>query len=178
MRRRRLVAAILFAALLCAGLTGRVARAALQDGPNLARDEAAVAAFFEARGWRADERVPVTANFDYAARVFRKWGCGVALVVAPVGAGVEAGGLFRGAGGLDWTFVHAGASHAAPPTARFFLDHARALLTRAPAPASVLALARAPAGAQADEPEACAPPAATDFAAYADYQEGRRTAAE
>ncbi len=174
---RREAATLLLAGLLCAGFFARVARAGLQDGPNVTRDEAAVAVFLEARGWRADERVPVTANFDYAARVFRKPGCRAVLVVAPIGAGAEAADLFRGAGGLDWRFVHAGESHAAPPTLNYLFDHARARLMRAQAPASILAMARAPAGEGAWD-DACAPPAPADWRAYGGAQDGLRTSAE
>ena len=163
---------------LALGFAGRVLRASLhQGGGDLARDEAAAAAFLEARGWRADERVPVTANFDYAARVFRKPGCPAALVVSPIGSGAEAGGLFREAGGLDWRFVHAGVSHGSPPTLRHLADHGLALVLRRPAPSSILAMARAPAQAPAPEEGPCAAPSAQDWARYGAY-DGLRTSAE
>jgi hypothetical protein len=173
----RRLAGLALVALLCAGLGGRIARATLKEGPDIARDEAAVVAFLDARGWRADERVPVTANYDYAARVFRKPGCPAALVVSPIGAGAEAGGLFRGAGGLDWRFVHGGASHASPPTVRHLIDHGFALILRRPAPPSILAMASAPAQAPVAQEGPCAPPSAQDWRIYGAY-EGLRTSAE
>lgn len=128
--------------VLAAGLGSRVMRSLTQQGGvQVQREEAQVERFMEARGWTIGERIAITANFDYAARVFRHETCRQALLVSVIGAGGDAGGLFKRMGGLQWRFMHMGAAYESPPSVRFMVDYGLALALRQKSPPSILAVA-------------------------------------
>lgn len=175
--------------VLAAGLGARVMRSlAQQGGVQVEREEAQVERFMVARGWTIGERVAITANFDYAARVFRHETCRQALLVSVIGAGGDAGGLFKRMGALQWRFMHLGAAYENPPSVRFMVDYGLALALGQPSPPSILAVAVAAEGAtgqsrQLPNPEdwrsfnETAPPV-QETVQEGSLQEGLRTSAE
>ena len=171
--------------LLATGLGARVMRSlAQQGGAQVEREEAQVERFLVGQGWSVGERIAITANFDYAARVFRRQGCRQALLVSVIGAGGDAGGLFKRMAGVQWRFMHLGAAYDSPPSVRFMVDYGLALALRRPSPPSIVAVALAPIPA----PEECEGPSPQDWRSFNEaapldvqaskLQEGLRTSAE
>ena len=172
--------------LLAAGVGARVMRSLTQQGGvQVEREEAQVERFMVARGWTIGERVAITANFDYAARLFRRQSCQQALLVSVIGAGGGAGGLFKRMTGVNWRFMHLGAAYESPPSVRFMLDYGLALALRQPGPPSILAVAVAAEGSAA---AGCDLPGPQDWRSFHEaapldvqannVQEGLRTSAE
>ncbi|MDB5571272.1 MAG: hypothetical protein JWN93_2455 [Hyphomicrobiales bacterium] len=116
------IALTLLGIVLLAGLAGRFARASASGENYAAVQETAVEAFLQQRGWVAGERIPITSDFTYSARVFARKGCWEPLLVSVVGGGSDAGGLYRRAGTREWRFVRDGEESADPPSLRFMLD--------------------------------------------------------
>jgi len=172
--------------LLMAGLGARVIRSLTQQGGvQVEREEAQVERFMAARGWTIGERVAITANFDYAARVFRHETCRQALLVSVIGAGGDAGGLFKRMGGLQWRFMHLGAAYESPPSVRFMVDYGLALGLGQRSPPSILAVAVA--AAPSVVAEGCQLPSPQDWRSFNEaapsaqegkVQEALRTKAE
>jgi len=178
---RGLVAGVVLSALLVAAFGGRVLRAV--EGGDVAGLTGAPA--FEARadkvmrthGWTPGERIAITADFTYAAVVYRRAGC-LPLLVSIVGGGSDSDGLYRRPGGPRWLFMHAGAAYERPPSARYLVDHLVTMITPgAVPPPPLVAVASAGDGPQ---PAPCDGPSPGDWramsggAAYA----GLRTSAE
>lgn len=170
--------------VLAAGLGARVMRSLTQQGGvQVEREEGQVERFMVARGWTIGERVAITANFDYAARVFRRESCQQALLVSVIGAGGDAGGLFKRMGSLHWRFMHLGAAYESPPSVRFMVDYGLALGLGQRSPPSILAVAVGAAGVSA---QGCDLPSPEDWRSFneaaplvqASNQDGLRTSAE
>ena len=176
--------------LLATGLGARVMRSLTQQGgAQVEREEAQVERFMAARGWTIGERIAITANFDYAARVFRRQSCQQVLLVSVIGAG----GLFKRMAGVNWRFMHLGAAYDSPPSVRFMVDYGLALVLGQRSPPSIVAVALAPIPA----PEECEGPSPEDWRSFTEaapsdvqasnaqgddqegkLQEGLRTSAE
>ncbi len=137
---QRLASAFL-ATVLAAGFAGRLVRTSAPVEDYAILQEAAVERFLDERGWVARERVPLTSNFTYSARTFRHPACWEPLLVSVVGAGSDAGGLYRRAGAREWRFVRNGAATLEPPTLRFMAEQTLFNLT----PAWLFAGGRMPA---------------------------------
>jgi len=177
--------------VLAAGLGARVMRSLTQQGGvQVEREEGQVERFMVARGWTIGERVAITANFDYAARVFRRESCQQALLVSVIGAGGDAGGLFKRMAGLHGRFMHLGAAYENPPSVRFMVDYGLVLGLGQRSPPSILAVAVA--AAPSIVVEACQLPSPQDWRSFNEaaplteegkvqegkVQEGLRTSAE
>jgi hypothetical protein len=145
------------ALILVAGIAGRLARALAPVEDYAAFHEAGVERFLERRGWSPGERVSITSDYTYSARVFRNPACWDPLLVSVVGAGSDAGGLYQRAGVREWRFVRNGVAQRDPPTLRFMLEQTFYNLARgAERPAPILAVSGplAPSGScDAPSPE-------------------------
>jgi hypothetical protein len=101
-----------------------------------------------------------------------------------IGAGGDAGGLFKRMAGVNWRFMHLGAAYESPPSVRFMVDYGLALALRQSAPPSILAVAVAAEGLAG---EGCDLPGPQDWRSFqtapldiqaSSIQEGLRTSAE
>ena len=149
--------------VLAAGLCGRLVRQLTQQGgAQVEREEAQAERFLVGLGWSVGERVAITANFDYAARVFRRQSCQQVLLVSVIGAGGDAGGLFKRMAGVQWRFMHLGIAYDSPPSLRFMVDYGLALALGQRSPPSIVAVALAPIPA----PEECEGPSPQDWRSF------------
>lgn len=114
---------LIFAALVAIGLGARVLRYGAASDNRQAQNEALVAAFLEARGWRAGERLPLTADFTYSATPYQREGCRDPFFVSIVGGGADAAGLYSRTG-RPWVFIRKGVASASPPTWGVMIDAA------------------------------------------------------
>lgn len=154
------VSMLLLAALLATGFAGRAARYAT-DARDLQHEaEVRMRAVLEPRGWRAVERLPLTANGSYSAIEFRKPGCATPMLVSFAGNGVEAAALYERSGHV-WTFLRGAEESSAPQTIRFMIDSALARMTGRPV-APILAVT----GPREDSAW-CTRPAPADWAGLA-----------
>lgn len=174
---KRLAADAFLGLLLMAAVGGRIAR---ETGPWLGAPapaggfEANAEVFMAGFGWSPGERLAITRDFTYAARVFQKEGC-PPLLVSVVGAGGDAEGLFRRSGGPVWRFLHGGRAYDRPPTVRFMLDAMiAAAVPGVEAPPPIMAVAYAEGG----RPPQCEGPTAQQWRTMARVQAGLRTSAE
>lgn len=176
---RGYAASILLCVLLAAAFGGRIVRATGGEGAaqtGAAAFEADAETLLQARGWSPGERVPITADFTYAARVYRRTEC-PSLLVSILGAGNDADGLYRRPGSPAWRFIHGGRAYDRPPSLRYTIAHWLSIMKPgATPPAPIVAVASAGNGPL---PPPCDGPSPEDWrtmpgAAHA----GLRTSAE
>lgn len=171
-------AGALLCALLLAALGGRVLRSMdIMPADRPAEGaEARIDDLLAGDGWRPGERLPITGDFTYAARVYRKESC-PPLLVSIIGAGGDADGLFRRPGAPPWRFLHGGRAYERPPSVRFLTDSIiAAVMPGVDAPPPIIAVARTA------EAPGCDGPTPAEWgrlaSAPAAGQDGLRTAAE
>jgi hypothetical protein len=175
---KRYAAGALLCALLLTALGGRVLRGmdVMPGESPVAGAEARIDDLLAGGGWRPGEKLPITGDFTYAARVYRKEGC-PPLLVSVVGGGGDADGLFRRPGAPPWRFMHGGRAYERPPSVRFLVDSIiAAIMPGVDAPPPIIAVARIA------EAPACEGPTPAEWRqlarAPAAGQDGMRTAAE